>query len=276
MQSPTIDQTGRPELPETARAERARALALVRGGGGGMARGAAALARFAGMAAAPVSRAMGVALGMRRRAGGAGGSFAPTVAPVVARAMERAFDFATLSMPDPATAPRGPSRRTRARLAAIASGLAGGALGLPGFLPDAAFTTLLILRTIAAIAAREGEDLASDAARHACIEVFTLGAPLAPTAGAAAAAEQEGYWTARLLTQGTPLMALIRQAAARFGMVLSEKLAAQAVPLAGAAGGALVNAAFLAHYRALAEGHFIIRRLERTYGAEAVRGAVGL
>jgi hypothetical protein len=190
--------------------------------------------------------------------------------------MERAFDVATLAMPDPATAPRGLSRRARARLAAIASGMAGGALGLPGFLPDAAFTTLLILRSIAAIATREGEDLASEAARHACIEVFTLGAALAPDAtGAPEAAEPEGYWTARLLMQGTPLMALIRQAAARFGMVLSEKLAFQAVPLAGAAGGALVNAAFLDHYRALAEGHFIIRRLERTYGAEAVRGAVG-
>jgi hypothetical protein len=73
--------------------------------------------------------------------------------------------------------------------------------------------------------------------------------------------------------QGTPLMALISQAASRFGVVLSEKLALQTAPIAGAAGGALVNAAFLDHYRALAEGHFIIRRLERQYGVDTVRWA---
>ena len=48
---------------------------------------------------------------------------------------------------------------------------------------------------------------------------------------------------------------------------------AQAAPVVGAAGGALVNTAFLAHFRTLARGHFTVRRLERRYGAEAVRAA---
>jgi hypothetical protein len=202
--------------------------------------------------------------------------------------MERAFDVATIALSGPADEPaaaasplplrsRVKTGARRSRLAAIASGLVGGAAGLPGFVPDAAFTTLLILRNIAAIAVREGENLATEASRAACIEVFTLGAPVVPTAigvaAAAASTDQDSYWTARLLMQGTPLMALISQAASRFGVVLSEKLALQATPIAGAAGGALVNAAFLDHYRALAEGHFIIRRLERQYGVDTVRWA---
>jgi hypothetical protein len=326
---PHIDQTGRPDLPPEARAELARALALVEGGGGRLARAAGLLARVAGFAAAPVLHGIGRALGIgrsasgglgrsaaggigRSAAGGIGRSAAggagplpPAATGVIAQMMERAFDLATLALPAappeathalaaPAAPPRprawrgrtagelrplprGPARGSGARLAAIASGVVGGAAGLPGFLPDAAFTTLLILRAIAAIAVEQGEDLASESGRAACIEVFTLGAPAVPTAAGAAAAaantEQEGYWTARLLVQGTPLMALIGQAASRFGIVLSEKLAVQAAPIAGAAGGALVNAAFLDHYRALAEGHFIIRRLERVYGVETVRFA---
>jgi hypothetical protein len=274
----TIDQTGADlTLPDAAYAELQRALALVAGGGGRLARGAAGLARMAALAAAPVSRAMGLAVGLRRRLGGPS-----TLQPVIAQMLERALDVATIALPHPMSLPR---RAARARAAAIASGLAGGAAGLAGFLPDAAFSTMLMLRHIAAIAAREGEDLSTDAARQACIEVFTLGAPLSPAATGGAdhaqpghaqpGHEHESYWTARMLMQGAPLMALIRQAAARFGVAMSEKLAMQAVPFAGAAGGALVNAAFFDHYCALAEGHFIIRRLERTYGREIVRSAAG-
>jgi hypothetical protein len=265
----TIDQTGvDATLPDAAHAELRRALALVAGGGGRLARGAAALARMASLAAAPVSRAMGLAVGLRRRLAGPS-----TLQPVIAQMLERALDVATIGLPHPASLPR---RAARARAAAIASGLAGGAAGLPGFLPDAVFSTMLMLRHIAAIAAREGEDLSTDAARQACIEVFTLGAPGSGGPGLGGMGrEHESYWTARMLMQGVPLMALIRQAAARLGVAMSEKLAMQAVPFAGAAGGALVNAAFFDHYRALAEGHFVIRRLERTYGREIVRVAAG-
>ena len=39
----------------------------------------------------------------------------------------------------------------------------------------------------------------------------------------------------------------------------------------GAVGGAAVNLAFIEHFHSLARGHFTVRRLERVYGAEAVR-----
>ncbi len=75
-----------------------------------------------------------------------------------------------------------------------------------------------------------------------------------------------------LASESAPAMArLIAQIAARFGLVVSEKFAAQAVPVVGAIGGAAINLAFAEHFQTLARGHFIIRRLERQRGAEAVR-----
>jgi len=41
----------------------------------------------------------------------------------------------------------------------------------------------------------------------------------------------------------------------------------------GAAGGAIINILFIDHFQDMARGHFIVRRLERRYGAEAVREA---
>ena len=58
---------------------------------------------------------------------------------------------------------------------------------------------------------------------------------------------------------------------ARFGIVVSEKAAAQAIPIIGAAGGALINTIFISHYQDMARGHFAVRRLERKYGPQAVR-----
>jgi hypothetical protein len=52
---------------------------------------------------------------------------------------------------------------------------------------------------------------------------------------------------------------------------VSEKFVAQSVPVIGAAGGAAINVMFMTHFQDLARGHFIVRRLERKYGAEHVR-----
>jgi hypothetical protein len=38
-------------------------------------------------------------------------------------------------------------------------------------------------------------------------------------------------------------------------------------------GGAAINVLFIRHYQAVAKGHFTVRRLERTYGAEVIRAA---
>ena len=70
---------------------------------------------------------------------------------------------------------------------------------------------------------------------------------------------------------GPPLVRLISLIGARFGIVVSQKTAAQLVPVIGAAGGALINTIFIGHYQDMARGHFIVRRLEKIHGAEPVR-----
>jgi hypothetical protein len=178
-------------------------------------------------------------------------------------ALRRAFDVAVLGVQSGgwvATPGQG-------RMIVAASGAMGGFLGMAGFLPDATLTTLLVMRAIAAIAREEGEDMADPEARQACLEVFAFGSPSLDSAEDSEA----GYWTARMMMQGRPMMMIFSEVAARYGVRMSEKFSLQAVPLIGAAGGAVVNTVFLNHYRNLARVHFTIRRLERRYGSAEVR-----
>jgi hypothetical protein len=179
-------------------------------------------------------------------------------------ALRRAFDVAVLGRDQTAWA----ARPNTARAIAISTGAISGFMGFAGFLPDATATTLLIMRNIAAIATEEGEDLNAEDARQACLEVFALGSP---GYGDESGEGDTGYWSARLVMHGRPMSMLLSEIAATYGLRLSEKFASAVVPIVGAASGALVNAAFLDHYRATARVHFTIRRLERHYGGVEVR-----
>ncbi len=64
---------------------------------------------------------------------------------------------------------------------------------------------------------------------------------------------------------------LVTEIATRFGVVVSERSAASALPVLGAVGGATINMIFMNHFQRVARGHFAIRRLERQYGAAVVR-----
>jgi hypothetical protein len=48
-------------------------------------------------------------------------------------------------------------------------------------------------------------------------------------------------------------------------------MAAQAIPVIGALGGATINLLFVDHFQDAARGHFIVRRLEREFGEETVQ-----
>jgi glycerate kinase len=75
-----------------------------------------------------------------------------------------------------------------------------------------------------------------------------------------------------MVKEGAPvLISFLGKIAARFGIEVSEKAAAQLIPVAGAAGGLALNVLFTRHFQRLAQGHFTIRRLERIYGAAEVR-----
>lgn len=75
-------------------------------------------------------------------------------------------------------------------------------------------------------------------------------------------------------SKGAPaLVSLVSRIAAKFSVNVGEKLAVQAVPLVGAVSGATLNTVFMRHFQAMARGHFIVRRLERRFGEDAVRRA---
>lgn len=159
---------------------------------------------------------------------------------------------------------------------AAASGAVGGAFGLPGTIVELPISTTILLRQVAAVAAEQGEDLSAPGAAAECLKVFALGG----TTPADDAAES-GYFAVRLALAealkgsiGQAVMPrFVAAVATRFSGTLGLKLTAQAAPIIGAATGAAVNLAFLAHFRTVAGGHFALRRLERTYGAATVRAA---
>jgi hypothetical protein len=215
------------------------------------------------------------------------GPAAAVVAGAAERALTRALDVALFSLRD-ARLTGGRFGRARVLHSALASasGAVGGAFGLAALAIELPVSTTIMLRSIAVIAEQEGEDLADPTTGLACLEVFGLGAPAASDKSGAEA----GYFAVRALfasglaqagaiiaNQGAAgggtaaALRALAPIAARFGAVVSEKLAAQAVPVVGAVAGAAVNLAFIEHFQELAHGHFTIRRLERSYGAEAVR-----
>jgi hypothetical protein len=178
---------------------------------------------------------------------------------------------------------RGPSSNLH-KVAAIASGAAGGAFGLATLPLELPVSTVIMLRSIADIAISEGEDLSQPEAALSCVQVFALGG------GESASGADSGYFAVRsmlaktvaeaarfvaersIVEQGAPvLVRFIAHVASRFGVMVTQKVTAQALPVVGALGGAAVNYAFIEHFQQMARGHFTIRRLERKYGEQAIR-----
>jgi hypothetical protein len=170
------------------------------------------------------------------------------------------------------------------KIATAASGALGGTFGLPALPLELPVSTTILLRSIAQIAREEGEDLEDARASLACVEVFALGGQ-----GVDETTFESGYFAVRAAlaksvtdsaryiaqqgvgAQSAPVLTrLIAQIAARFGVVVSEKLVAQTAPILGAIGGAAVNALFAEHFQAIARGHFIVRRLERKHGPSLI------
>jgi hypothetical protein len=210
-------------------------------------------------------------------------SASQAITAATSKALEMALEVALRSMHQ---APRAGSQRLHKALA-TASGAVGGAFGLALLPIELPLSTIIMLRSIAEIARSEGEDLSDPEAALSCVQVFALGG----RPGSADASES-GYFAVRgmlaksvtqaarfvvergVVEEGGPILVrFITQVASRFGVVVTQKLAAQAIPLVGALGGASVNYAFIEHFQEVARGHFTVRRLERAYGKEAVRKA---
>lgn len=182
------------------------------------------------------------------------------------------------------------------KLYAAASGALGGAFGFIALSVELPVATTIMMRAVADVARSEGFDLEDFDTKQACIEVFALGGNTSSDDSS-----ETGYYAVRGFTTQTMralskelaeiaarqstaglnritadqagkwLATLIEKIAARFGIVVTEKFAAQAVPIIGAATGASINMLFTDFYQDMARGHFIVKRLEAKYGFDEVR-----
>lgn len=171
------------------------------------------------------------------------------------------------------------------KLLTTISGGVGGAFGLAAIPIELPVSTMLILKSIAEIARSEGHDINTIETKLNCLEVFALGGNSKKDD-----ASDNSYWVMRavlakeissaakyisqkgLAKESAPaIVNLVNKLVARYSVVITEEVAAKAVPIIGAVSGAGINIIFMDHFQKMAEGHFIIRRLEKKYGEEAVR-----
>ncbi len=209
-------------------------------------------------------------------------SMGQAIGKTAARAVGTAF-YAALSTIDKKNR-SGPSRFIH-RAMVIVSGAVGGFFGLPGLILELPISTTLMLRSIADIARSEGEDLSSLDTHLACITVFAIGGRSFTDNAADAAyyavraaltrtlSEAAEFIAQRgMVEEGTPIVVrVMANVASRFGVILTDKMAAEMIPILGALGGALINLFFISHFQSAAQGHFIVRRLEKKYGEEPVK-----
>lgn len=158
--------------------------------------------------------------------------------------------------------------RSGVMLAAVASGAAGGSGGFATSLVELPVTVSVFLHAIRAEARAAGFDPDAAGIRAACLEVFSAATPLREDDGMNTA-----FLSARLAVTGSGLQKLIATLAPRLATILGQKLAAQTVPVLGAASGAAINAAYLRYFREIARIRFALMRLAQTHGGEAVTAA---
>lgn len=203
-------------------------------------------------------------------------------------ALDKALSLALFTMNGKEAGPAGDWRH---RMAAWGTGAVGGVFGVVGLPLELPVTTTVMLRSIADHARSQGEDLSSPEARVNCLLVLALGGSsssddasevgyfAARMAMARAVSEAATYIAGRAAAEETAekaapaLIRLMATIAARFGLAVEDKLAAQLVPVIGALGGAVINGLFIEHFQSMAWGHFVVRKLERKYGAAEVKAA---
>jgi len=154
------------------------------------------------------------------------------------------------------------------RAVATLSGAVGGMGGIGTSIVELPVTITMIFRGLQRIAADNGFDPSDERTLFDCLQVFASGGPLKLDDGVNTA-----FLTARFTITGPTMQRLIASAAAPFSVVLGQKIAAQSVPLIGAAAGASINFAFVGYYQEMARVRFGLKRLARDHDPVAVAAA---
>lgn len=210
---------------------------------------------------------------------------------IVEAALHKAVKAALFTMDDEFTPA---STKTHKALAAM-TGAIGGVFGFAGLPFELPASTIIMMRSVADVARSEKFSLSDVHVQMQCVAVFGLEGKKSNSADA-------GYYAARA---GMPAFAaafskelgkiakdaankgaskvsseaakwfaeLIAKVATRFGVTITEKMAAQAVPVVGALTAATLNVLFTDFYQDMARGHFVVLRLEEKYGDPAIQTA---
>jgi len=214
------------------------------------------------------------------------------VVDVVSSSTRKAIEFVKLNtvhtIRGEESAPASPRLH---KAAAATTGAVSGFFGLESLIIELPVTTGIMFRSIVDIARAEGESPKDDETIINAMQVFTMGSGLSDKDDAA---ETSYYGTRLALSKAVTdalqylashgvgkvsapvLVRFISAIASRFGVVVTQKAMAQALPIVGAVGGGLVNTVFISHFQDMARGHFSIRRLERKYGADTIRDSYQL
>ncbi|MCJ8140155.1 EcsC family protein [Falsirhodobacter halotolerans] len=146
------------------------------------------------------------------------------------------------------------------RIAAVLSGGAGGLGGLPSAVVELPATVSIFFAAIQKVAVEYGFDPNDEAVRLECLRVFGSGTPFEEDDGVNTA-----FLASRLAMTGIGAQGMIATIAPRLAAVLSQKLAAQTVPVLGAVTGATVNLAFITYYQELAHVRFGLLKLAKAH-----------
>jgi len=177
-----------------------------------------------------------------------------------------------------------PESQEQHRNYAIISGAIGG-VGILTLFVELPVTTVIMIRSVADIARKEGFDCKQYETRMSCLESFALGGEAVDRDKGESGyylsrsllgkpLEESGRYIAKkgLAGMGAPFTAqVLAKLAARYQTFVSVKAASAAVPVAGAVVGAAINILFINYFREKAQGHFIVRGLEKKYGCEEVK-----
>lgn len=137
-----------------------------------------------------------------------------------------------------------------------AMGAVGGLGGAPSALAELPVTTTLLLRVIQGVAAEHGFDPREESVQFDCLTVFGSAGPMADDDGS-----ETAFFSARIGLSGAALSKILHTVAPRLAAAMGQKLAAQSVPILGAAAGAAINYTFTSYYREMAHVHFGLRKM---------------
>lgn len=184
--------------------------------------------------------------------------------------LELSYNLASASHVRPADGPVAAflSTNTSHKLAAVATGAAGGAGGFASTILELPATITMMFRAVQTVAREHGEDPSSHETRMVCLKVFGSGGPGTSDDGV------DTSFVSLRLGASEVLPVVIATVAPRLAAVLGQKVVAQAVPVIGAVAGGTVNYAFMEFYQQVAGVRFGLRALARVHGEEAVTDAV--